>query len=57
MVLLTTISSEQSMMCDTYTLPAGIWNSMMSVGYFSLSAAACKSWLMMFTGAELISLR
>lgn len=38
-------------------MPAGIWNSVMSVSHFSLGAAARKSWLMMFSGAGLISPR
>lgn len=32
---LTTIPSKQSIMGDRYTLPAGIWNSVMSVSHFS----------------------
>jgi hypothetical protein len=57
MVQLTTIPSKQSMIGDRYTLPAGIWNSVMSVSHFSLGAAAWKSRLMMFSGAGLISPR
>jgi hypothetical protein len=49
--------SKQSMMGDRYTLPAGIWNSVMSVSYFLFGAAAWKSRLMRFSGAGLISPR
>ena len=34
MVQLTTMQSKQSMMGERYTLPAGIWNSVMSVNHF-----------------------
>jgi hypothetical protein len=45
------------MMGERYTLPAGIWNSVMSVSHFSLGTAAWKSRLMRFSGAGLISPR
>lgn len=45
------------MIGDRYTLPAGIWNSVMSVSHFSLGAEARQSRLMMFSGAGLISPR
>jgi len=45
------------MMGDRYTLPAAIWNSVMSVRYFSFGAAARKSQLIRFSAAELISSR
>lgn len=44
-------------MGERYTLPAGIWNSVMSVSHFSLGTAAWKSRLMRFSGAGLISPR
>lgn len=52
---LMTMPSMQSMIVKRHTLPAGIWNSVMSVRHFSFEAAACKSLLMMFSGAGLIS--
>ena len=57
MVQFTAIPSKQSMIGDRQTLPAGIWNSVMSVSHFLLGAAAWKSRLMMFSGAGLISPR
>ena len=57
MVQLTTIPSKQSMIGDKYTLPTGIWNSVMSVSHFSFGAPALKSRLMMFSGAGLFSPR
>ncbi len=55
MVPLITSPSKQSIMGDRYTLPAGVWNSVMSVSHFSFGAAAWKSRLMRFSGAGLIS--
>lgn len=54
---LTTRPSKQSLMGDRYTLPAAIWNSMMSVSDFSFGVAAWKSRLMRLSGAGLISPR
>jgi hypothetical protein len=54
---LMTKPSKQSMTGERYTLPAGIWNSVMSVSHFSFGAAAWKSRLMRFSGARLISPR
>ena len=34
-VQLTTMPSKQSIIGDRYTLPAGIWNSVISVSHFS----------------------
>lgn len=42
-------------MGDRYTLPAAIWNSVMSVSHFSFGATAWKSRLMKLSGAGLIS--
>ena len=42
MVQLITSPSKQLIMGDRYTLPAGIWNSVMSVSHFSFGAAAWK---------------
>ena len=52
---LTTMPSKQSIMGDKYTLPAGIWNSVMSVSHFSFGALALKSRFRTFSGAGLIS--
>jgi len=46
---LTTIPSKQSIMGDRYTLPAGIWNSVISVSHFSFGALALKSRLRMLS--------
>jgi hypothetical protein len=56
-VQLTTRPSKQSIMGERYTLPAGIWNSVMSVSHFSFGMSAWKSRLMRFSGAGLISPR
>lgn len=56
-VQLTTLPSKQSITGDRYTLPAGMWNSEMSVSHFSLGAPAVKSRLTRFSGAGLISPR
>ena len=56
-VQLTTRPSKQSMMGDRYTLPAAIWNSVMSVSYFSFGVAAWKLRLIRLSGAGLISPR
>ncbi len=40
MLQLTTMPSKQSIIVDKYTLPAGIWNSVMSVSHLALGAAA-----------------
>lgn len=45
--------SKQSIMGDRYTVPAGIWNSVMSVSHSALEVAAWKSRLMRFSGAGL----
>jgi len=55
MVQLTTRPLKQSIMGERYTLPAGIWNSVMSVSHFSLGVFAWKSRLMTLSGAGLIS--
>jgi hypothetical protein len=39
---LTTMPSKQSIMGDRYTLPAGIWNSVMSVSHFSFGALGAE---------------
>jgi hypothetical protein len=52
---LTTMPSKQSIMGDRYTLPAGIWNSVMSVSHFSFGAPALKSRFSTLSGAGLIS--
>ena len=52
---LTTMPSKQSIIGDRYTLPAGIWNSVMSVSHFLLGAFALKSRFSKFSGAGLIS--
>lgn len=39
---LTTMPSKQSIMGKRYTLPAGIWNSVISVSRFSLGVVALK---------------
>jgi len=54
---LITMPSKQSMIGDRYTLPAGIWNSVMSVSHFSFGVFARKSRLIRFSGAGLISPR
>lgn len=54
---LMTMPSKQSMMGERYTLPAGIWNSVMSVNHFTFGAFAWKSRLIRFSGAGLISPR
>lgn len=54
---LMTKPSKQPMTGERYTLPAGIWNSVMSVNHFSFGAAAWKSRLMGFSGVGLISPR
>jgi hypothetical protein len=53
----TTIPSKQLIIAERYTLPAGIWNSVISMSLFSLGAAALKSRLMKLSGAGLISPR
>ena len=50
-----TMPSKQSMIGERYTLPAGIWNSVMSVSHFTFGAFAWKSRLIRFSGAGLIS--
>jgi uncharacterized protein (DUF3084 family) len=52
---LTTMPSKQSIMGERYTLPAGIWNSVMSVSHFSFGALALKSRFRRLSGAGLIS--
>jgi len=52
---LTAMPSKQSIMGERYTLPAGIWNSVMSVSHFSLGALALKSRFKRLSGAGLIS--
>ena len=39
---LTTMPSKQSIMGERYTLPAGIWNSVMSVSHFSFGRARAE---------------
>jgi hypothetical protein len=46
-VQLTTKPSKQSIMGERCTLPAGIWNSVMSVSHFSFGVSAWKFRLMM----------
>jgi len=47
--------SKQSIIGESHTLPAGIWNSVMSVSHFSFGVAAWKSRLRRLSGAGLIS--
>lgn len=54
---LMTKPSKQSMMSERYTLPPGIWNSLMSVSHFTFGAFAWKSRLIRLSGTGLISPR